>query len=257
MKKFAINYGDTIQLGDHVLLCGDSRDRELMASRLHGRTISLIVTDPPYGVGYVEGKSAFTKSIGRHKPIANDHLQSDDEYRVFTRAWLEAVRPFLTRKNAAYIFGSDKMLFALRDGLVDAGWKFGQLLIWIKTQAVIGRLDYLPQHELIIYCWQGVHEFMKAKDKSVIVHPKPARSAAHSTMKPVGVIRRLILNSSRTRDTVYDPFLGSGTTLLACEQTKRRCIAVEIDPEYCRVVVDRFTKLTGIEPVRVPSPATA
>lgn len=257
MKKLVINYGDIIRLGDHLLLCGDSRDRELIASRLHDRTISLIVTDPPYGVGYVEGKSAFTKSVGRHKPIENDHLQSDDEYRAFTRAWLEAARPFLTRKNAAYVFGSDKMLFALRDGLVDAGWKFGQLLIWIKTQAVIGRLDYLPQHELICYFWHGVHEFMKAKDKSVIVHPKPARSAAHSTMKPVGVIRRLILNSSRTRDTIYDPFLGSGTTLLACEQTKRRCIAVEISPEYCRVAADRFTKLTGIAPVCVPSPTTA
>jgi DNA modification methylase len=253
MKKLAIHYGDTIQLGDHVLLNGDSRDRELMASRLRGRSISLIVTDPPYGVSYVEGKSAFTKSIGRHKPIENDHLQTDDEYRTFTRAWLEAARPFLARKNSAYIFGSDKMLFALRDGLVDAGWKFGQLLIWVKTQAVVGRLDYLPQHELIAYCWHGAHEFMKSKDKSVIVHPKPARSTAHSTMKPVPVIRRLILNSSRTGDTVYDPFLGSGTTLLACEQTKRHCIGVEIDPEYCRIAADRFTKLTGIEPVCIPS----
>ena len=257
MKKLTINYGDILQLGDHVLLCGDSRDRELTASRLHGRTISLIVADPPYGVGYVEGKSAFTKSVGRHKPIENDHLQSDDEYRTFTRAWLEAARPFLARKNAAYIFGSDKMLFALRDGLVDAGWKFGQLLVWIKTQAVIGRLDYLPQHELICYCWQGVHEFMKAKDKSVLVHPKPAKSMAHSTMKPVGLIRRLILNSSRIGDTVYDPFAGSGTTLLACEQTKRRCVTVEISPQYCMVVADRFQKLTGIMPKRTSSPAAA
>lgn len=257
MKNISIRNGDILQLGDNVLVCGDSRDRGLMTSCLHGRSISLIVADPPYGVGYVEGKSAFTKSVGRHKPIANDHLQSNDEYRAFTRAWLEAARPFLARKNSAYLFGSDKMLFALRDGLTDADWKFGQLLIWVKTQAVIGRLDYLPQHELIAYCWHGTHAFMKAKDKSVLVHPKPAKSKAHSTMKPVGLIRRLILNSSRTGDTVYDPFLGSGTTLLACEQTKRRCIGVEISPEYCAVIADRFQKLTGIEPKRLSSPASA
>lgn len=254
MKNFTINYGDAIRLGDHLLLCGDSRDSDFLRNHLEHRQISLVVSDPPYGVNYVEGKAAFTKSIGKHKPIANDHLQNDGEYRVFTRQWLEAVKPFLNRKNAAYIFGSDKMLFALREGLVDAEWKFGQLLIWVKTQAVVGRLDYLPQHELVAYCWHGVHEFMKAKDKSVLVHPKPAKSAAHSTMKPVGLIRRLILNSSRTGDTVYDPFLGSGTTLLACEQTKRRCIGVEVSPEYSAVVADRFQKLTGVKPERITSP---
>lgn len=251
MKIITIKNGDAIQLGNHLLLCGDSRDSEFLLPYLQNKGIALTVSDPPYGVNYVEGKAAFTKSIGKHKPIANDHLQNDEEYRVFTKQWLEAVKPFLKRKNAAYIFGSDKMLFALREGLVDAEWKFGQLLIWVKTQAVIGRLDYLPQHELICYCWHGVHEFMKAKDKSVLVHPKPAKSTAHSTMKPVGLIRRLILNSSRIGDTVYDPFAGSGTTLLACEQTKRRCITVEISPEYCMVVADRFQKLTGIKPERI------
>lgn len=257
MKKSSFKYGDIIQLGEHLLLCGDSRDAETVSALLRETSVSLIVTDPPYGVGYVEGKAAFTKSLGKHKPIANDHLQSDEEYRTFTKLWLEAVRPRLSRKNAAYIFGSDKMLFALREGLTDAAWKFSQLLVWVKTQAVIGRLDYLPQHELIAYCWHGTHSFMKAKDKSVLVHPKPAKSTAHSTMKPVGLIRRLILNSSRTGDTVYDPFLGSGTTLLACEQTKRRCVGVELSPEYCAVIADRFQKLTGTEPKRISSSVTA
>lgn len=257
MSTPPIKHGDIIRLGDHLLLCGDSRDTDMVSTLLRNQTVSLIVTDPPYGVGYVEGKSAFTKSVGKHKPIANDQLQTDEEYRMFTKQWLEAVRPHLTRKNAAYVFGSDKMLFALRDGLTDAKWKFGQLLIWVKTQAVVGRLDYLPQHELIAYCWHRTHAFMKAKDKSVLVHPKPAKSTVHSTMKPVGLIRRLILNSSRTGDTVYDPFLGSGTTLLACEQTKRRCVGVEISPEYCTVITDRFLKLTGIKPKYISSPIAA
>lgn len=255
MKTLIIKDGDIIQLGEHLLLCGDSRDAKFIAPHLENNPVALIVTDPPYGVGYVEGKAVFTKSVAKHKPIVNDHLQSDGEYRTFTKEWLEAVKPFLNRKNAAYIFGSDKMLFALRDGLNDADWKFGQLLIWVKTQAVIGRPDYLPQHELIAYCWHGVHAFMKAKDKSVLVHPKPVKSTAHSTMKPVGLIRRLILNSSRTGDIIYDPFAGSGTTLLACEQTKRRCITVEISPEYCTVVAERFQKLTGIKPKPISFPA--
>ncbi len=253
MKKLPINRGDIFQLGDHFLLCGDCRDKNSVTNFLGKKNVSLILTDPPYGIAYVEGKSSFTKSKAKHVPIANDHLQSDKEYRKFTKEWLEAVEPSMTRKNAAYIFGSDKMLFALRDGMVDAGWKFAQLLIWIKQAAVIGRLDYLPMHELICYGWAGTHAFMKAKDKTVLFHPKPSKSAQHATMKPVGLLRRLILNSSKTGDIVYDPFVGSGSTLLAAEQTKRQCLAVEISPEHCRTTIERFTKLTGIDPIRVPS----
>ncbi|HLC76558.1 MAG TPA: site-specific DNA-methyltransferase [Candidatus Peribacterales bacterium] len=251
MTKPAIRPGDIFQLGEHLLLCGDCRDAGMIAKFIGSRKIALVLTDPPYGIAYVEGKANFLKGKVKHMPIANDHLQSDESYRMFTRSWLEAVRPFLTRMNAAYIFGSDKMLFALRDGMADAGWRFGQLLIWIKQAAVLGRLDYLPMHELICYGWHGVHEFRKAKDKSVLFHPKPTKSVAHATMKPVGLLRRLILNSSRIGDIIYDPFVGSGSTLLAAEQTRRRCLAVEIAPGHCRTTIERFTKLTGIESKKI------
>lgn len=246
----SIKTGDIIVLGDHLLACGDCRDKELVARLIGTRKIKAVISDPPYGVAVTESKEGF-QTLKKNKVIANDHLQSDGEYRAFTRAWIEAVIPHLAKKNSFYIFNADKMIFALREGMQDVGLKFCQLLIWVKTHAVIGRLDYAPQHELIAYAWFGTHEFVKAKDKSVIVYPKPNKSPFHPTTKPIGLIRRLVLNSTRIGDVVYDGFLGSGTTLLACEQTKRICIGIELDPEYCRTIIARFEKLTGIKATKV------
>jgi site-specific DNA-methyltransferase (adenine-specific) len=221
----------------------------MVAKLLGDKKIKSVIIDPPYGVAVAESKEGF-QTLAKNKAIVNDHLQSDAEYRKFTRDWIEAITPFLERKNSFYIFNSDKMVFALREGMIDAGLKFGQLLIWVKTHAVVGRMDYAPQHELIAYGWHGVHEFLKSKDKSVLVCPKPNKSKMHPTTKPLDLIRRLILNGTRIGDVVYDGFLGSGTTLLACEQTKRICIGVELDPEYCQTIIDRFEKLTGLKAER-------
>ncbi|MCL4732527.1 site-specific DNA-methyltransferase [Patescibacteria group bacterium] len=252
MKKSSnsIKYGDTFHLGSHLLLCADSRDKEMVAKLIGTQKVKAVITDPPYGVAVAESKEGF-QTLAKNKPILNDHLQSDEEYRAFTRNWIEAIRPRLERKNSFYIFNSDKMLFAMRDGMYDAGLKFGQLLIWVKTYTVIGRMDYAPQHELIAYGWHGTHEFFKSKDKSVLVCPKPQKSTMHPSTKPIDLIRRLILNSTRIGDVVFDGFLGSGTTLLACEQTKRRCIGIEMDAEYCQTILDRFEKLTGIKPKKL------
>jgi DNA modification methylase len=211
--------------------------------------IKAVICDPPYGVAVAESKEGF-RTLSKNKAIVNDQLQTDDEYQTFTKDWIDAVTPHLERKNSFYIFNSDKMVFALRDGMVEAGMKFAQLLIWVKTHAVIGRMDYAPQHELIAYGWFGVHEFVKSKDKSVLICPRPNKSSMHPTTKPLDLIRRLILNSTRIGDVVFDGFLGSGTTLLACEQTKRICIGVELDPEYCQTIIARFEKLSGIKAKR-------
>ena len=240
-----IKQGDAFRLGEHLLICGDSRDKEMLSKFLSAKKIKSVICDVPYGVAVTESKEGF-QTLAKNKPIANDQLQSDEDYRKFTRDWIEAILPHLERKNSFYIFNSDKMVFALREGMLETGLKFGQLLIWVKTHAVIGRMDYAPQHELIAYGWYGVHEFLKSKDKSVLVCPKPNKSKMHPTTKPLDLIRRLILNSTRIGDVVYDGFLGSGTALLACEQTKRVCIGVEIDPEYCQTIIDRFQKLTGL-----------
>lgn len=239
----SIKPGDILQLGNHTLGCGSSMDTDFVKRVIGNQSINCIQTDPPYGVSVVE--SALNPTS--HKKIANDHIQSDGEYVRFSRKWLEAVKPHLAKKNSVYIFNSDKMIFALRQAMELSGFKLAQLLVWVKQQPVIGRLDYLPMHELIAYGWYGTHKFYKAKDKSVIAYPKPQKSKWHPTTKPVGLIRRLILNSTAIDDVVYDPFLGSGTTLLASHQTLRRCIGIELDPEYCKLIVESWEKLSGLQ----------
>lgn len=250
-QSLSINTGDVFVLGNHRLACGDARDVQLVDRLLGTDRVALILTDPPYGVAYVESKKGFTQKLGKEKVIQNDHEQSEDEYRLFTQGWLDPLRTKLTKKNAYYIFNADKMIFALREGIRDAHFTFTQLLIWAKSHAVIGRMDYLPQHELIAYGWYGTHAFLKSKDKSVLIHPKPSSSKLHPTMKPVGLLRRLILNSSSVGDVVYDPFSGSGSTLMACEDTKRRCCAVELDREYIATTLRRFEAKTGISPQKL------
>ena len=250
MKKSSnsIKLGQIFKLGNHYLGCGDSRDSEFVSKIVGKLKIKAIVSDPPFGIGMVENKRTFNPVL-KNKIILNDHQQSDAEYATFTADWLKAVLPYLEKKNTLYIFSSDRMVLALRDGMKKTRCKFGQFLIWVKTQAVLGRFDYAPQHELIIYGWYGVHEFLKSKDRSVIVHPRPGKSKFHPTTKPVGLIRRLILNSTRIDDVVFDGFLGSGTTLLACEETKRICLGIELDPEYVQTTIDRFEKLSGLKAI--------
>lgn len=241
----SINTGNMFTLGEHRLICGDATDPQIVKKLVGEQSIDVVLTDVPYGVGYVESKQDFTQSVAKQKIIANDQSQTNTQYQQFMQDWIHAVKPFLANKNAFYVFNSDKMLFALEDALTAESVKFAQLLIWIKNSAVVGRLDYLPQHELIAYGWHGRHKFVKSKDKSVLFYPKPNKSVLHPTMKPIGLLRRLILNSSNRGEVVYDCFGGSGSTLIACEQTKRRCFMVELDPEYCQTIIDRWEKLTG------------
>lgn len=255
MRAAPITTGNMYRLGRHRLLVGDAKDAKAVARIVGEDRIDLILSDPPYGVAYVEGKEHFTAKKDGHRAIENDHEQTEDEYRLFTKDWMGAVRPFLAEKNACYVFNSDRMVLALREGMRDAGYRFTQLLIWAKTHSVVGRMDYHVQHEVIVYGWSGTHEFMKAKDRSLLLYPKPSKSVLHPTMKPVGLLRRIILNSSRIDDWIYDPFGGSGSTLIAAEDTKRRCAMIELDPNYCRVIIERFEKHTGQKATLIsPSP---
>lgn len=239
-QKNSIKQGDIIKLGRHYLVCGDATNPELMKKVLGANKIKLILTDPPYGVDYVNSKADFDQFNRSHLSIKNDHIQDDESYIKFTNRWLAAIKLSLADKNSLYIFNSDKMIFSLKQALDQSGFKFSQLLIWLKNQSVVGRLDYQPQHELIAYGWYGKHAFLKSKDKSVLTYPKPQKSRLHPTMKPLGLLRRIILNSSKINDFVYDPFGGSGSTLIACEQTHRSCIMIELDPNYCQVIINRF-----------------
>lgn len=238
------------KLGDHYLACGDSRDAKLVKKLLQGTKVNAIITDPPYGVSVVESKKALSP-LKANKVIANDNIESESEYAAFTADWLLPSIPHLAKKNSIYIFNADKMLFALKHGMDKAKVRFSQLVIWVKNHAIVGRKDYLPQHELIIFGWHGTHKFRRSKDKSIIFYPKPNKSPYHPTTKPIGLMRHLILNSTDLGDCVYDPFGGSGTTLLACEQLKRRCFMIEQDEDYCRLIIKRWEKMTESKAKRI------
>lgn len=238
----SIKHGDVLRLRDHILVCGDSKSTPF--SQLLPVPIDLLLTDPPYAIDYVASKRHL-QEVAVDKDIQNDGFMTDAEYREFTTAWLKPVLSRLAKKNSIYVFNSDKMIFALREAFVELDIKASQLIIWVKDRAVMGRLDYQPQHELILYGWHGTHDFRRGKDKSIIFAPKPTKSVLHPTMKPVPILRRLILNSTEIGGWVYDPFGGSGSTLIACEQTKRKCLMIEIDPEYCATIAARWLKLTG------------
>jgi len=246
-----IKNGDVFQLGKHRLACGDINDKLLLKKLIGNEKIKAIITDVPYGVAYVESKTGFKQNLACQKIIANDHEQSDEEYKNFTFTWLENLKEYLERKNSVYIFNCDKMIFPLKEAIVKAGYKFSQLLIWIKSHAVIGRLDYLPQHELIAYCWYKTHDFVRGKDKSILFYPKPNRSRLHSTMKPISLLRNLILNSTKTNDIVFDGFGGSGSCLIACEHTGRRCLMIELDEVHCDTIIKRWEKLSQKEAVKI------
>lgn len=245
--------GDIYKLGGHILACGSSTDTELIDRAVsHTKEVRMILTDPPYGVAYVEGKKDFSKlgastETAEARVIIGDQLQSEAQYTGFTKAWLEPIKPHLAHYNTVYIFGSDSMARAMRTGLEAAGFFYSQMLIWVKNTVVIGRKDYLPMHEIIMYGWYGRHKMERSKAKSVIFHPKPASSKLHPTMKPVGLLRKIIPNGTKTGEVVYDPFGGSGSTLMACEHLGRRCLMIELDPQYVGIIIARWEKLTGLK----------
>ena len=215
------------KLGNHRLLLGDARKESDIAQLLGKEKASLLLCDPPYGVAYVESKQELLASQATKKfsAITGDGVEED--YYVFSKEWLEAVKPHLAAKNSFYIFNGDAKLRELLNTLNDIGYTKSSLLIWIKNHPVIGWKDYHLQHELILYGWYGKHAFFGQKDKSVLFYPKPHRSKLHPTMKPPGLLRRLIYHSSQPGDIVLDPFGGSGSTLIACEHLGRKCFMVE------------------------------
>ncbi len=235
MKK--IETGDVITLGNHFLIYGDATDKNLIESVIGQTKIDAIITDPPYGVAAVEASKNLS---ARHKKIKNDHHQSDAEYVAFTKNWLSVAIPHLQEKNSVYIFNADPKVFALRRAIGEIGFTFRQLLVWVKTSCTLNRLDYLSQHELILYASFGKRKPMSSKDKSVIVCPKTQNNTIHPTMKPLRLMRRLIQNSTSIGDVIYEPFCGSGSLMISAEQMKRRSICVEQDPEYCEAIIKRF-----------------
>lgn len=238
--------GDIWRLGNHILACGDSTNSEDMKRLVDGRVVDLIVTDPPYNVAY-EGK---TKDKLK---IQNDH-QSTDDFTAFLEAAFKNMAEWLKSGGGVYIWHADTMRKAFLDAIEQTDLSVREVLVWVKNTMVLGRQDYHWQHEPCLYGWKegAAHYFIDDRTQTTVMqYDKPAKSIEHPTMKPIELIAKQIQNSSRTNEVVLDPFGGSGTTLIACEHLKRKCLTMELDPRYCDVIVKRWEELTGLKAERL------
>jgi DNA modification methylase len=230
-------------------MCGDSRDGGDVAALFAGSGADMLLTDPPYGVSYADKNemlNQYEKGTRIQRPIANDDL---DDYERFFGEFLDLVP--LRDTNTAYIFMSGRELHPLVLAMQGAGYYASQVLVWAKNNHVLGRQDYSPKHEFIVYGWRGRHRFYGPFRTSVLEYDRPRQSDLHPTMKPVELLKQLIRDGSPPQALVYDPFLGSGSTLIAAEATGRRCYGMELEPVYAWTAVRRWSEFTGVEPERV------
>lgn len=232
--------GDVWQLGTHRLMCADSTEPTSLAKLMAGETANLLLTDPPYNVECVgKTKDALT--------IQNDRME-DGAFLEFLTDAFSAENEFLKPGGAFYIWHADSEGYNFRTAAKNIGWKVRQCLIWNKNSFVMGRQDYQWKHEPCLYGWKdgAAHYFVDDRTQSTVIEcDRPSRSKEHPTMKPVKLLALQIRNSSRMGEIVLDPFGGSGSTLIACEQLGRKARLVELDPKYCDVILDRWEKLTG------------
>ena len=231
--------GDIWLLDGHRVMCGDSTKPEDIGTLMNGQRADMSVTDPPYNVAY-EGKTA------EKKTIQNDDM-SEEEFYSFLLSAHKNMYENMKDGAAIYVFHSDSEGLNFRRAFAKAGFKLTQCCIWEKNSMVLGRQDYQWQHEPVLYGWKptGSHQWYSDRCQTTIWHfDKPLSSAEHPTMKPIPLVAYPIQNSSKKGDLILDLFGGSGSTLLACEQTNRKCYMMEIDPLYCDVIVRRYMKAT-------------
>jgi len=240
--KWGVVAGQVWQLGEHRLACGDCRDTATVDAATAGRKACAMWTDPPYGVEYQGGTGL---------RIANDNrAELPDLLRgAFATAdgALESGSPIYVAHPA----GSLSLVFG--QAFLDVGWHFHETLVWVKDALVLGHSDYHYMHEPILYGWKGTMRrwYAGRSETSVFQIPRPRKSEDHPTMKPVELVEAHLRNSTKAGDLVWEPFGGSGTTLVACERLRRRSASSEIDPRYVAVALERWAVMTGKEPSRV------
>lgn len=232
--------GDLWLLGDHRLLCGDSTKAEDVERLMAGARADLMLTDPPYNVDYT-GK---TKDALK---VANDSM-ADEDFRKFLASCFSAAFDSLKPGASFYVFHADSEGYNFRGAVKDCGQTVRQCLVWVKDVLVMGRQDYHWQHEPCLYGWKegAAHGWYSDRKQTTLLRfNRPIRSEDHPTMKPVELFAYLMGNSTAPQGLAYDPFLGSGTTLIAAEQLGRKCYGMELSPAYCDVIINRWETLTG------------
>lgn len=229
--------GDLWLLGNHRLLCGDSTREESYTLLMNGKKANLVVTDPPYNVNYqgTEGK------------IKNDNLENDKFYQFLFDAFT-GMEKAMADDASIYVFHADTEGLNFRKAFADAGFYLSGTCIWKKQSLVLGRSPYQWQHEPCLFGWKknGKHQWYSDRKQTTIWEfDKPKKNGDHPTMKPVPLIAYPIKNSSMSNCIVLDPFGGSGSTLIACEQINRICHTIELDEKYCDVIVKRYIEQVG------------
>ncbi len=229
--------GDLWLLGNHRLICGDSTKEETYTLLMDGKKANLVVTDPPYNVNY-EG------SAGK---IKNDNMENGRFYQFLLDAFT-CMEKVMENDASIYVFHADTEGLNFRKAFADAGFYLSGTCIWKKQSLVLGRSPYQWQHEPVLFGWKkkGKHQWYTGRKESTIWEfDKPKKNGDHPTMKPVPLIAYPIKNSSMSNCIVLDPFGGSGSTLIACEQTDRVCHTIELDEKFCDVIVKRYIEQAG------------
>ena len=229
--------GDVWTLGRHRLVCGDSTKEETYSVLMDGVKANLVITDPPYNVNY-EG------SAGK---IKNDNMANDKFYK-FLLAAFKNMESVMAPDASIYVFHADTEGLNFRRAFADAGFYLSGCCIWKKQSLVLGRSPYQWQHEPVLYGWKknGKHQWYTGRKETTIWEfDKPKKNGDHPTMKPIPLLAYPIGNSSMANSVVLDPFGGSGSTLIACEQTDRICRTIELDEKFCDVIVNRYIEQVG------------
>ena len=244
LKKPTVSrHGDIWQLGKHRVICGDSTKAETYKQLLDDRKANLVVTDPPYNVD-VEEKAG---------KILNDNM-SDGDFYQFLLSMFTQVENHMETDASIYVFHADTEGLNFRKAFKDAGFYLSGCCIWKKNSLVLGRSPYQWQHEPCLYGWKkkGKHQwFSDRKQTTIWEYDRPKSSKDHPTMKPIQLMAYPIQNSSMRGTIVLDPFLGSGSTLIAADQTGRVCYGIELDEKFVDVIVKRYIEVTGDTEVTV------
>ena len=237
-KAAFVEKGDVWVVGRHRLVCGDATSAEDVALLMDGKKANLIVTDPPYGVSF-KSTSGLT--------IKNDSMK-DEEFYNFLYKSFENMVAHLESGGSAYVFHADTEGLTFRKAFIDAGFHLAGVCIWSKNSLVLGRSDYQWQHEPVLYGFlkNGKHRWYSDRKQTTIWNfNKPKRNANHPTSKPLDLLSYPIRNSSQENAIIIDTFGGSGSTLMACEQTNRICYTLELDEKYASVILRRYVEDTG------------
>lgn len=229
--------GDVWTLGRHRLVCGDSTKEETYEVLMQGQKANLVLTDPPYNVNY-EGAAG---------KIKNDNMAGDKFYQFLLDAFIN-MEKVMANDASIYVFHADTEGLNFRKAFADAGFYLSGCCIWMKPSLVLGRSPYQWQHEPCLYGWKkkGKHQwYADRKQTTIWSFEKTKKNTDHPTMKPIPLLAYPIKNSTMSNTLVLDPFGGSGSTLIACEQTDRSCFTIELDEKFCDVIVKRYIEQVG------------